>query len=212
MQLSAALLLALGVAVGPRAATAQGLSVSCTYDLNGDGLVGTDDLLLLLGAFGREVSDPFFFQRADGSGDGVVSTQDLLGLLAVFGRPCASDAPPPPVSTEDAAAQFAAALAGAAADPATPLLGIASELALEGDIADVEVGTAMRAEFEAAFSVAIASLLGDGEFCLRIRRSRFHSCSVERTLWFQPARARVSPIGNTVLPEHVVVDGIRGGR
>ena len=164
MQLSAALLLALGVAVGPRAATAQGLSVSCTYDLNGDGLVTTDDLLWLLSAFGRQVSDSSAVQRADGNGDGVVNTQDLLGLLAGFGRSCSSAAPPPPVAFEDAAAEFAVALADAAMDPATLVVGIASELVLEGDVADVEAGTAARAEFEVAFSVALASLLGDGAF------------------------------------------------
>lgn len=209
MRLAAALALALGVAVGPRATTAQWPSVSCTYDLNEDGLVTTDDLLWLLGAFGRQASDSSTVHRADGNGDGVVNTQDLLGLLAVFGRPCASDAPPPPITAEDAAAQFAAALAAAAADPATPLLGIASELALEGDVADVEVGTAARAEFEEAFSVAIASLLGDGAFCPSISLSLFF-CRANIAVANCPVC--VSPIGNTVLPERVVVDGVRGGR
>eukprot|EP01043_Picozoa_sp_COSAG02_P084693 COSAG02_NODE_22479_length_751_cov_1.179448_1_plen_93_part_01 len=87
----AVLLLTLGMAVVPRTATAQGVSVACTYDLTGDGMVTTDDLLWMLSVFGRQVYDssyPSVEGRADGNGDGLVNTQDLLGLLAGFGRSC----------------------------------------------------------------------------------------------------------------------------
>lgn len=162
----AALLLALAMATGgPRKSTAQQSSATaCIFDFDGDGLVGTDDLLLLLAAFGREASDTRFDAAQDTNGDGVVNAPDLLGLLANFGRVCQADVPPT-VTVEQAAAQFEAALAAATRNPSTPLVAVASELALEGDVSDVELGTPARLEFEAAFSVAIAGLLGDGTSC-----------------------------------------------
>jgi hypothetical protein len=56
----------------------------CPADFNRSGFINTDDLLLLLAAFGRnscefDVAVPF---------DGYVATPDLLALLAVFGRSC----------------------------------------------------------------------------------------------------------------------------
>jgi probable HAF family extracellular repeat protein len=56
--------------------------VACTGDLNGDGGVGTNDLLMLLAAWGECSQCP-----ADLDGDGVVGTGDLLLLLAAWG-PC----------------------------------------------------------------------------------------------------------------------------
>ncbi|MCB9838725.1 MAG: hypothetical protein H6813_05250 [Phycisphaeraceae bacterium] len=50
-------------------------------DLNGDGIVDTADLGILLGAFGT--NNP----AADVNGDGVVDTADLGILLGVFGTP-----------------------------------------------------------------------------------------------------------------------------
>jgi hypothetical protein len=86
MQLSgrgAALLLALAMAtVGPRKSTAQQSSATaCIFDFDGNGLVGTDDLLWLLAAFGREAFDTRFDAAPDTNGDGVVNAPDLLGLL-----------------------------------------------------------------------------------------------------------------------------------
>ena len=162
------LLLALAMAAaGPRTSTAQQSSTTCICDLNSDGLVGTNDLLWMLALFGSPVSDEMgsSFSAADTNGDGIVSTPDLLMLLAEFGRSCQVDAPPPspPIVTfEQAASQFEAALADAAADPSTPIVGVASEVALEGDVVQLEMGTARRLEFEVAFSVAIARLLGNG--------------------------------------------------
>ncbi len=51
-------------------------------DINGDGVVDTADLGLLIGAFGT--SDPV----SDINGDGVVDTADLGQLIAAFGADC----------------------------------------------------------------------------------------------------------------------------
>jgi hypothetical protein len=55
-----------------------------TGDVNGDGVVDTEDLLLLLAAWG-ECPDPPEECPADFNGDGVVDTADLLALLANWG-------------------------------------------------------------------------------------------------------------------------------
>jgi T5SS/PEP-CTERM-associated repeat protein len=55
-----------------------------TGDVNGDGVVDTEDLLLLLAAWG-DCPDPPEECPADFSGDGVVDTADLLALLANWG-------------------------------------------------------------------------------------------------------------------------------
>lgn len=55
----------------------------CPADLNGDGVVSTLDLLLLLADFGC-VSNC----TADINGDGLSSTSDLLVLLAAYGDIC----------------------------------------------------------------------------------------------------------------------------
>jgi hypothetical protein len=52
---------------------------ACLGDLDGDGLVSTSDLLMLLGAWG-DAGGP-----ADLDGDGLVSTSDLLLLLGAWG-------------------------------------------------------------------------------------------------------------------------------
>jgi len=56
----------------------------CPADVDGDGLVGTDELLLLLGAWG---SGDDALDLAPPGGDGVIDTADLLALLAAWG-PC----------------------------------------------------------------------------------------------------------------------------
>jgi hypothetical protein len=58
------------------------LELDCTGDLDGDGNVGTSDLLTLLSAWGPNPGHP-----ADFDGDGNVGTSDLLTLLAAWG-PC----------------------------------------------------------------------------------------------------------------------------
>ena len=138
---------------------------ACGWDLSGDGLVATNDLLFLLAVYGRQAADDANAAAADGNGDGIVSTVDLLGLLAVFGQTCSVGVPPPPpppITPQAAASEFAAALSAAATDPAAPLIAIASEITFPGDVSMVAVGTAARAEFEAGFSVAMAASLGDG--------------------------------------------------
>ncbi len=55
---------------------------ACTWDLNGDDVVGAGDLIVLLGAWGKNPDHP-----ADFNGDGVVGTSDLIELLGNWG-PC----------------------------------------------------------------------------------------------------------------------------
>ena len=60
---------------------AVGAGVSCPWDLDADGNVGSSDLLTLLAAWGPvPTPDP-----PDFNGDGKVSTFDLLELLANWG-------------------------------------------------------------------------------------------------------------------------------
>ncbi len=59
-----------------------GAGGACPWDLNRDDLVGTNDLLLFLGAWGRNPGHP-----ADFDGDGSVGTSDLIELLGNWG-PC----------------------------------------------------------------------------------------------------------------------------
>ena len=102
-------------------------AVACVYDFDGEGLVGTTDLLWLLATFGRQVSDSATVARADANGDGLVNTADLLGLLATFGRPCAADTTPPPVTLEDLVEEFAQAMLEAT-DPFAPLVAVSSSI------------------------------------------------------------------------------------
>ncbi len=56
--------------------------IDCPEDLDGDGNVGTGDLILLLGAWGTDPGGP-----PDFDGDGNVGTSDLIELLGSWG-PC----------------------------------------------------------------------------------------------------------------------------
>ena len=58
------------------------LAACCPGDLNGDGVVDTADLGVLLGVFGTTDA------AADLNGDGVVDTADLGVLLGAFGTSC----------------------------------------------------------------------------------------------------------------------------
>ena len=55
----------------------------CVGDLNGDQIITTSDLLILLSTFGTLTDGP-----ADFTGDDLVGTTDLLVLLSVFGTSC----------------------------------------------------------------------------------------------------------------------------
>ncbi len=57
-------------------------ALSCPWDLDGSGAVGTADLLVLLAAWGTPAIGP-----PDLDADGVVATGDLLALLSNWG-PC----------------------------------------------------------------------------------------------------------------------------
>lgn len=57
----------------------------CPGDINGDGQRNTNDLTVLLGSFGSNVTPG---TSGDLNGDGTVNTVDLTTLLGVFGIPC----------------------------------------------------------------------------------------------------------------------------
>jgi hypothetical protein len=52
----------------------------CPADLNGDGVISVDDLLLLISYWGQAGGDI--------NGDGTTNVDDLLELLTLFGQPC----------------------------------------------------------------------------------------------------------------------------
>jgi hypothetical protein len=56
-------------------------------DVNGDGKVRVDDLLLVVNAFGTQKGDPRWDARCDLSGDGKVRIDDLLIVALNFGMP-----------------------------------------------------------------------------------------------------------------------------
>lgn len=60
----------------------------CRGDLDGDGAVGPNDLLMLLSVFGHRADESDPARRADLTADGVVDTRDLVGLIGRFGRVC----------------------------------------------------------------------------------------------------------------------------
>jgi hypothetical protein len=73
----------------------------CPYDLNGDGDVAINDLLILLGAWGPNPGHP-----ADFDGDGMVDIDDLLDLLANWGGCNPSEPVSVPQSVEDCIERF----------------------------------------------------------------------------------------------------------
>ena len=58
-------------------------SGGCPEDLDGNGLVGVDDLLMLLAAYGNTCACP-----EDINESGTVDVDDLLMLLAAYGQDC----------------------------------------------------------------------------------------------------------------------------
>lgn len=63
----------------------MGAPVDCPPDINGDGMVDTADLGLLIANFG---GTPPFVPTADINGDGTVNTADLGILIGAFGSTC----------------------------------------------------------------------------------------------------------------------------
>jgi hypothetical protein len=57
-----------------------------TGDVNGDGKVLIDDLLLVVGAFGSNLGDPLWNPFADVNGDGRVRIDDALTVAMNFGK------------------------------------------------------------------------------------------------------------------------------
>lgn len=60
------------------------LSVGCRFDINGDNVIDTADLGILIGQFGQTAMG----LTADLNGDGVVDTADLGLLIGSFGTVC----------------------------------------------------------------------------------------------------------------------------
>jgi hypothetical protein len=55
-------------------------------DLNGDGVVNIDDLVLVTGHWGQTSSSPNWDARADANGDGVVNIDDLTEVTSNWGK------------------------------------------------------------------------------------------------------------------------------
>lgn len=60
----------------------------CPGDMDGDRLVGFEDLTAMLSSFGLCEGDALFLAEADFDADGCVSLSDLSSFLAVFGEQC----------------------------------------------------------------------------------------------------------------------------
>ena len=69
------------------------IGTACFEGIDGDGMIGTSDLLALLAAWGTTSLDSCSF-GADTDGDGIIGTADLLALLTEWGIPCEPCAPP----------------------------------------------------------------------------------------------------------------------
>jgi hypothetical protein len=60
-------------------------------DVDGDGMVGTSDLLVNQGAWGSSMADPGYEAEADADIDGMVGTSDLTALLTDWGKTTPAD-------------------------------------------------------------------------------------------------------------------------
>lgn len=60
----------------------------CAEDIDGDGSIGFNDLVALLGAYGSCDGDPLYDPEADLDNDGCVGFSDLVTLLGAYGSPC----------------------------------------------------------------------------------------------------------------------------
>lgn len=99
----------------------------CPGDFNRDGQRNTEDLQVILGAFGTNISSTTCGHRADLNGDWAINTADLTNFLGDFGTPCSSSRPGQPLSARQLAnavstphaAQHAGALEGDGGDAST---------------------------------------------------------------------------------------------
>jgi Ca2+-binding EF-hand superfamily protein len=55
-------------------------------DVDGDGDVDYDDLLIFAASYGKSLGESGFDERADLNGDGKVNYQDLVILAANYGK------------------------------------------------------------------------------------------------------------------------------
>lgn len=60
----------------------------CPEDLNGDRVIGLEDLAAVLAAYGSTPGDPNWNPAADFNDDGVIDLSDLSQLLSVYGEEC----------------------------------------------------------------------------------------------------------------------------
>jgi hypothetical protein len=66
--------------------TSTGPPSANKYDLNGDGSVGVDDVLIAIQAFGSKPGDSRWNSKADINGDGMVRVDDIFAICLHFGR------------------------------------------------------------------------------------------------------------------------------
>jgi hypothetical protein len=155
----------------------------CAADLSRDGLVSTDDLLAVLGAFGHPCDDVDHSAEGEEHSETIVrrpidniedeTNSEMLGsqhnqtLSAPPSPPphvTAAEAVPAPAPTAEAASQqFEMFELAASRDPATQMVSVASQINFAADIETIPEGSSMRVEFEQRFGYSIAGSLGDGE-------------------------------------------------
>jgi hypothetical protein len=138
----------------------------CAADLSRDGLVSTDDLLAVLGAFGHPCDD------VDHSAEGEEHSETIVRrpidniedhTNSEQHVPAAEAAPAPAPTAEAASQQFEMFELAASRDPATQMVSVASQINFAADIETIPEGSSMRVEFEQRFGYSIAGSLGDGE-------------------------------------------------
>ncbi len=91
----------IGAAGDPRACVVVPIFNCCNGDLNEDGMIGVDDLLLLLADWG----DAYAYEPSDINGDGAVDVTDLLELLSLWG-PCGNPPGSIPQSVQDCITKY----------------------------------------------------------------------------------------------------------
>ena len=74
-----------GALLSPQAVTFGAELFALAPDFNGDGVVDTVDVLIILGRTGHAIGDPLYECQFDLNADGVIDTGDILLILGLVG-------------------------------------------------------------------------------------------------------------------------------